>query len=185
MCGIAGRFNYDAQRAIDPDVLAAMTETIRHRGPDAAGFFRRWRDRPRTPAAQHHRSEHRRSAGRERGRPDPGRLQRRDLQLCRACAPSFWRPVIGFAPARTPKSSSTGTSNGEIAASSGSAACSRSRCGMPTSAGCFSRAIGSVSSRCTTQSCRALVWSSDRRSRRSSRIRTCRATGVPRRSTAI
>ena len=40
MCGIAGRFNYDHLRAVDPAVLADMTEAIRHRGPDAAGFFR-------------------------------------------------------------------------------------------------------------------------------------------------
>ena len=40
MCGIAGRFNFDPLRAVDPGVLADMTDAIRHRGPDAAGFFR-------------------------------------------------------------------------------------------------------------------------------------------------
>jgi asparagine synthase (glutamine-hydrolysing) len=38
MCGIAGRFNYDPLRLVDRDVLAAMTDAIAHRGPDAAGY---------------------------------------------------------------------------------------------------------------------------------------------------
>ena len=40
MCGIAGRFNYDPSRPVDPEVLAAMTTAIAHRGPDAAGYYR-------------------------------------------------------------------------------------------------------------------------------------------------
>jgi asparagine synthase (glutamine-hydrolysing) len=40
MCGIAGRFNFDAGHAVDPDVLTAMTDVIAHRGPDAAGYYR-------------------------------------------------------------------------------------------------------------------------------------------------
>jgi asparagine synthase (glutamine-hydrolysing) len=38
MCGIAGRFNYDPLRPVDREVLAAMTDAVRHRGPDAAGY---------------------------------------------------------------------------------------------------------------------------------------------------
>src|SRR3954463_12751061 len=38
MCGIAGRFNYDAFRPVDRDVLEAMTDSMTHRGPDASGF---------------------------------------------------------------------------------------------------------------------------------------------------
>jgi asparagine synthase (glutamine-hydrolysing) len=38
MCGIAGRFNFDPLRLVDRDVLAAMTDVIAHRGPDASGF---------------------------------------------------------------------------------------------------------------------------------------------------
>ncbi len=38
MCGIAGRFNYDPLRAIDREVLGAMTDSLSHRGPDAAGY---------------------------------------------------------------------------------------------------------------------------------------------------
>ncbi len=39
MCGIAGRFNYNALDPVDPDVLAAMGDVIAHRGPDAAGYY--------------------------------------------------------------------------------------------------------------------------------------------------
>jgi asparagine synthase (glutamine-hydrolysing) len=38
MCGIAGRFNYDALRSVDREVLEAMTDAVAHRGPDAAGY---------------------------------------------------------------------------------------------------------------------------------------------------
>src|SRR4051812_34063484 len=38
MCGIAGRFNYDPLRPVERDVLAAMTDAVAHRGPDAAGY---------------------------------------------------------------------------------------------------------------------------------------------------
>jgi asparagine synthase (glutamine-hydrolysing) len=38
MCGITGRFNFDPLRLIDRDVLAAMTDVVAHRGPDAAGY---------------------------------------------------------------------------------------------------------------------------------------------------
>ncbi|MFL6280147.1 MAG: asparagine synthase (glutamine-hydrolyzing) [Vicinamibacterales bacterium] len=39
MCGIAGRFNYDARRPIDHGCLVAMTDAVAHRGPDAAGYY--------------------------------------------------------------------------------------------------------------------------------------------------
>ena len=39
MCGIAGKFNFDPQRPIDRERLAAMTTVIAHRGPDADGFY--------------------------------------------------------------------------------------------------------------------------------------------------
>src|SRR3954447_7072754 len=38
MCGIAGRFNYDAMRPGDRATLEAMTASMSHRGPDAAGY---------------------------------------------------------------------------------------------------------------------------------------------------
>jgi asparagine synthase (glutamine-hydrolysing) len=39
MCGIAGRVNYDARQPVDRDILTAMTDAVRHRGPDAAGYY--------------------------------------------------------------------------------------------------------------------------------------------------
>ena len=39
MCGIAGRFNFDPAHAVDRAHLAAMTDAVTHRGPDAAGYF--------------------------------------------------------------------------------------------------------------------------------------------------
>lgn len=39
MCGIAGRFNFDAHHPVDHDVLVAMTDAVAHRGPDAAGYY--------------------------------------------------------------------------------------------------------------------------------------------------
>ncbi|MBA3638972.1 MAG: asparagine synthase (glutamine-hydrolyzing) [Acidobacteria bacterium] len=40
MCGIAGRFNFNLSRPVDPQVLTSMTDVISHRGPDAAGYYR-------------------------------------------------------------------------------------------------------------------------------------------------
>ena len=39
MCGIAGKFNFDPDRPIDRERLAAMTAVIAHRGPDSDGFY--------------------------------------------------------------------------------------------------------------------------------------------------
>jgi asparagine synthase (glutamine-hydrolysing) len=39
MCGIAGRFDFDPSRLPDRRVIAAMTDAVTHRGPDAAGYF--------------------------------------------------------------------------------------------------------------------------------------------------
>jgi asparagine synthase (glutamine-hydrolysing) len=39
MCGIAGKFNFDAARPIDCERLEAMASAVAHRGPDAAGYF--------------------------------------------------------------------------------------------------------------------------------------------------
>jgi asparagine synthase (glutamine-hydrolysing) len=39
MCGIAGKFNFDPDHAIDPTTLRAMTMSLAHRGPDADGFY--------------------------------------------------------------------------------------------------------------------------------------------------
>jgi asparagine synthase (glutamine-hydrolysing) len=39
MCGIAGIFHRNGQRAVDRDVLTRMARSIQHRGPDDEGFF--------------------------------------------------------------------------------------------------------------------------------------------------
>ena len=39
MCGIAGIVHRDAERPVSPDVVTAMCDAIRHRGPDDQGFF--------------------------------------------------------------------------------------------------------------------------------------------------
>jgi len=39
MCGIAGKVNFDPERPIDRERLAAMTTVLAHRGPDADGFY--------------------------------------------------------------------------------------------------------------------------------------------------
>ena len=39
MCGIAGRFNFNPSHPVDPAHLAAMTDAVTHRGPDAPGYY--------------------------------------------------------------------------------------------------------------------------------------------------
>ena len=39
MCGITGAVWFDQHAAIEPDVLARMTDVLRHRGPDDAGSY--------------------------------------------------------------------------------------------------------------------------------------------------
>src|SRR5262249_39576139 len=39
MCGIAGRFNFNAEHRVDQQQLMAMMSVIAHRGPDAGGFY--------------------------------------------------------------------------------------------------------------------------------------------------
>src|SRR5579864_3171915 len=39
MCGIAGKFTYDPAAPVSPSLLEAMTDAVRHRGPDAAGLY--------------------------------------------------------------------------------------------------------------------------------------------------
>ena len=39
MCGIAGKFNFDASSPIDRECLTAMTDVVAHRGPDEDGFY--------------------------------------------------------------------------------------------------------------------------------------------------
>ncbi|MCX8044959.1 MAG: asparagine synthase (glutamine-hydrolyzing) [Desulfobacterota bacterium] len=39
MCGICGKIFFDRSRAIDPDLIQRMTQTLRHRGPDDSGIY--------------------------------------------------------------------------------------------------------------------------------------------------
>jgi asparagine synthase (glutamine-hydrolysing) len=39
MCGIAGKLTWDPRGSVDADLLGAMTDAVRHRGPDADGFY--------------------------------------------------------------------------------------------------------------------------------------------------
>ncbi|MDI7276738.1 MAG: asparagine synthetase B, partial [Anaerolineae bacterium] len=41
MCGIAGKLYYDPARPVEPEVLAEMSRTLVHRGPDDEGYYRR------------------------------------------------------------------------------------------------------------------------------------------------
>ena len=40
MCGIAGVAWTDPERPVPHELLARMTEAVRHRGPDGAGYWR-------------------------------------------------------------------------------------------------------------------------------------------------
>jgi asparagine synthase (glutamine-hydrolysing) len=39
MCGIAGLFHLDVPKPVDPDRIAAMADTLAHRGPDGSGVW--------------------------------------------------------------------------------------------------------------------------------------------------
>jgi asparagine synthase (glutamine-hydrolysing) len=39
MCGIAGIFHVDVPKPVDPDRVAAMADTLAHRGPDGSGVW--------------------------------------------------------------------------------------------------------------------------------------------------
>lgn len=39
MCGICGKFNFDPEKKVSPDLVKSMADTIEHRGPDDEGFF--------------------------------------------------------------------------------------------------------------------------------------------------
>ena len=39
MCGLCGVLNFDGQAPVDQEGLAAMTATLKKRGPDDLGYF--------------------------------------------------------------------------------------------------------------------------------------------------
>ena len=75
ICGIVGRPDRSAVRR--------MTAAMVHRGPDDESYFARRAGGARLPPSRDHRRRRREAAAVERGRLDPGRLQRRDLQPSR------------------------------------------------------------------------------------------------------
>ena len=132
MCGIVGIFDTRGGREIERELLSRMNESQHHRGPDEAGCTS-------SPASGlgHRRLSiidlvDRPAAAVQRGRQRRRRLQRRDLQLPGADPRAARRSATCSAPAATPRSSSTPGRRGARTASSASAACSRSRCGIAT-----------------------------------------------------
>ncbi len=39
MCGICGKLNFNSEAAVSPELVRAMADTIRHRGPDDDGYY--------------------------------------------------------------------------------------------------------------------------------------------------
>ena len=184
MCGIAGRFNYDSLRPVDRDVLDAMTDAVAHRGPDAAGYYLG----PGIGLGHRRLSIIDLSTGDQPLANEDGtvlgRLQRRDLQLRRGPRRARSRTAIGSAPAPTPKSSSTATKQwGERCVERFRGMFAFAVWDAPRAPAAARARSRSASSRSTTPSSLAGASCSARRSSRCSRIPTCRATGVPRRST--
>ena len=160
-----------------------MRDRLVHRGPDDEGLFvapERARG-PRVPPAEDHRSVRRgESADAERGRHRPGRLQRRDLQLPRARAPSSKGRAIVSGRTPTPKSSSICTRSVARPSSRRSTACLPSPCGTSERAASCSRATAPARSRCSTIATGGVSYSGPR-SRRCSPTRTCRCGSTSRR----
>ena len=148
MCGIAGAAWADPGRATADERpgrddrpgsrTAGRTTRAIYRDDHAALGFRRLcdrRPRGRPPAAL------------ERGRHGLDRLQRRDLQLPRACGAGSKPAATRSARTATPRSSSTSTRTRGPACSPCSGGCSPWRSGTPRVAGWSSAATGSARSR--------------------------------------
>ena len=39
MCGICGRYNFDPNSTVSPEIVRSMTDAIIHRGPDDCGYY--------------------------------------------------------------------------------------------------------------------------------------------------
>ena len=96
MCGIAGKVG--SARVSEAEILR-MCDAIAHRGPDDWGTFVEGGLGPRHAPAQHHRPRRRPPADGQRRRQRGRRLQRRDLQLSRACTRSWSPKGTASAPA--------------------------------------------------------------------------------------
>ena len=132
MCGIAGRFNFDPRQPVDREVLAAMTDAVAHRGPDAAGYYFAPRHRASATGGSAS-STFRPAISRSATRTAPSRSYSTARSTTSPRFARSWsRAATASGPAPTPKSSSTATSSGASAASIASAACSPSPCGTRT-----------------------------------------------------
>ena len=183
MCGIAGRFNFDAAHPVDRAQLVAMTDAVAHRGPDAGGYYLDGGHRPRPPPAEHHRPRHRRSAARQRGRH-----RSRSSSTARSTTSPRCAHELARARPSLPDQLRHRSHRPRLRAVGRALRRSLPRhvrlrgLGRAGRGGCCSPATGSASSRSTTPRCPA-GWCSARRSSRCSRTRRCRANGAPMRST--
>ena len=137
MCGIGGAVHRSGRLRIPHPraSVSVMNAVLEHRGPDGEGTW----IHPngvcvRAPPADDHRSRHRRPADDRRSR-QLDHLQRRDLQLPRAAPRARRGPVPR--PTRHRGRSCGRTNVGHRMCSTGSAACSRSRCGTSRRATLF------------------------------------------------
>ena len=106
--------------------------------------------RARHAPPEHHRPLDRPPADPQRGPHRSGSSSTARSTTSASCGASSRRPGTASTRPPTPKSSSTPTSSGARTRSRGCAACSASRSGTRARARCWSRAIASASSRCTT-----------------------------------
>ncbi len=170
MCGIAGKLTFDGE-PVAPELLAAMTDVVAHRGPDAGGYY----------FGEGIGLGHRRLSIIDLSTGDQP-LANEDETVWVV----FNGEIYNFADVRAElealrsplphanrhrESSSTATRSGAPTASSGSAACLPSRCGTLVRSDCCWSAIGSASSRSSTRRS-PTASSSAPRSSRSSRTRT-------------
>ena len=146
MCGIAGFVNRDGEAA-DRDVLARMTATLAHRGPDGDGFYLDGPAAPRASPALDHRPGRRRPADVQRGRLGLGHVQRRALQRAGAAGGADRAGARLPDDLATPRASSTSTKSTAPTSPGGSTACSPWRSGTPAAAGSSWHATGWARSR--------------------------------------
>ncbi len=128
MCGICGEVTFNGVAAGSP--LAAMTQKMRARGPDAGGAFAQDRRGIRSPPAEHHRPCRRVAATDDRPGARPRhRLQRLHLQLPRLAQRAFRQGLPVLLPGRYRSHPQGLCRMGHRAASNGFTACSPSRSG--------------------------------------------------------
>ena len=186
MCGICGIV--ERERPVSEAVLAAMTETLRHRGPDDRGL---WVRQPEGRAAGSGSA----SAGSRSSTWPAGtsRSPTRTARFASICNGEIYnyrelratssRAATSSRRTATARCSSTCGRSAASRCSPSSTGCSRSRSGTTARRRCSSRATASARSRCTT-SRRGRGSCSAPSSRLSSRTPTARACSTRRRSSS-